>query len=154
MISADLLRYLHVKGRLHDIVRTMPIALVTVGSPLRDLYAERFPLLYRWMGSREQGFASATPAAADIGAIEWINACRSGDYVGRFIWTAHEDAARFCVAAINSAGRVEARRAGDRTEFCLGAGGHTHYFSDDAAALAVEIERLIAGVPHDGGAPT
>jgi len=38
---------------------------------------------------------------------------------------------------------VEARRAGDRTEFCLGAGGHTHYFSNDAVALAVEIDRLV-----------
>jgi hypothetical protein len=40
---------------------------------------------------------------------------------------------------------VQARRAGDRTEFCLGAGGHTHYFSNDAVALAVEIERVVAG---------
>jgi len=38
-----------------------------------------------------------------------------------------------------------ANRAGDRTEFCLGAGAHTHYFSHDAVALAVEIDRLIAG---------
>ena len=37
------------------------------------------------------------------------------------------------------------RRAGDRTEFCLGAGAHTHYFSNDAVALAVEIDRLIEG---------
>jgi hypothetical protein len=42
---------------------------------------------------------------------------------------------------------VEASRAGDRTEFCLGAGGHTHYFSDDAVALAVEIERVVTGAP-------
>jgi hypothetical protein len=119
---------------------------VTVGSPLRDLYAERFPLLYRWMGSRATGFEAAAPAAADLGLTEWVNACRSGDYVGRFIWTPEGDAARFGVAAIGPDGIVQARRAGDRTEFCLGAGGHTHYFSNDAAALAAEIERLIAGV--------
>lgn len=145
VISADLLRYLHVQGRLQGIAGELPIALVTVGSPLRDLYAERFPLLYRWMGSREAGFANAAPAAAELGATEWVNACRSGDYVGRFIWTPDADAACFGVAPVGPDGRVEALRAGDRTEFCLGAGGHTRYFSNDAVALAVEIDRLVAG---------
>src|SRR5207253_2819547 len=78
VISADLLRYLHVQGRLPEFVGEMPIALVTVGSPLRDLYAERFPLLYRWMGSNAAGFAAAGPSASDIGLLEWVNACRSG----------------------------------------------------------------------------
>jgi hypothetical protein len=145
VISADLLRYLHAQGRLRDLVGAMPLALITVGSPLRDLYAERFPLLYRWMGSREQGFAAAGPAAADLGATEWVNACRSGDYVGRFIWLSSHDPANFGVALPGVGGRVAAQRAGDRAEFCLGAGAHTHYFSDDAVALAAEIERLAAG---------
>jgi hypothetical protein len=145
VISADLLRYLHVQRRLHDIVGGIPLALVTVGSPLRDLYAERFPLLYEWMGSSEAGFTTAAPSASDLGATEWVNACRSGDYVGRFIWTPPSDKGRFRIALVDSDGKVEAQRAGDRTEFCLGAGGHTHYFSNDAVALAVEIDRLIAG---------
>jgi hypothetical protein len=145
VISADLLRYLHVQGRLEALVGAAPIALVTVGSPLRDLYAERFPLLYRWMGSRDAGFAAAGPAAADIGAAEWVNACRSGDYVGRFVWTPHTDPARFAVAVVGADGVVEARRDGDRAEFCLGAGAHTHYFANDAVALAVEIERVVEG---------
>jgi hypothetical protein len=145
VISADLLRYLHVQRRLTDVIGTIPVALVTVGSPLRDLYAERFPLLYEWMGSNAAGFATAVPDAAAIGAREWVNACRSGDYVGRFIWTPPSDATRFRIAAVAADGKVEAQRAGDRTEFCLGAGAHTHYFSNDAIALAVEIDRLIAG---------
>jgi hypothetical protein len=142
VISADLLRYLHEQRRLRAIVGDAPIALVTLGSPLRDLYAERFPLLYRWMGSNAAGFAAARPSASDIGAAEWVNACRSGDYVGRFLWT-REQAYR--IALVGADGRVEAERAGDRAEFCLGAGAHTHYFSDDAVALAVEIDRLIEG---------
>jgi hypothetical protein len=145
VISADLLRFLHVQRRLQDVVGAIPVALVTVGSPLRDLYAERFPLLYEWMGSNKGDFATAAPSASDIGAVEWVNACRSGDYVGRFIWTPPGDATRFRIALVGSDGKVEAQRAGDRTEFCLGAGGHTHYFSNDAVALAVEIDRLIAG---------
>ena len=87
---------------------------------------------------------SSAPSASDIGATEWVNACRSGDYVGRFIWTPPGDTGRFRIAVVDADGKVEARRAGDRTEFCLGAGGHTHYFSNDAVALAVEIDRLIA----------
>jgi hypothetical protein len=55
-------------------------------------------------------------------------------------------AALFGVAAVRADGTVQARRAGDRTEFCLGAGAHTHYFSNDAIALAVEIDRLVAGI--------
>jgi hypothetical protein len=145
VISADLLRYLHVQGRLGGITGGLPVSLMTVGSPLRDLYAERFPLLYRWMGSNAGGFATASPAASDIGAVEWVNAGRSGDYVGRFLWTPKDKGERFRIALVGPDGKVAASRAGDRTEFCLGAGGHTHYFSNDAVALAVEIDRLIAG---------
>ncbi len=145
VISADLLRYLHVKQRMPEVVGAIPVSLVTVGSLLRDLYAERFPLLYGWMGSNNGGFATAAPSAVDIGATEWVNACRSGDYVGRFIWTPPGDAKRFRIAAVDADGKVNAQRAGDRTEFCLSAGAHTHYFSNDAVALAVEIDRLVAG---------
>jgi len=141
VVSADLLRYLHVQRRWSAIVGDIPISLVTVGSPLRDLYAAHFPLLYRWMGSRAGGFATASPSAADIGAVEWVNACRSGDYVGRFLWT--PSAQGYRIARVRPDGTVDADRAGDRTEFCLGAGAHTHYFSNDAVALAVEIDRLI-----------
>jgi hypothetical protein len=145
VISAELLRYLHVKGRLEEFTGEIPVALVTVGSPLRDLYATRFPLLYKWMGSNAGGFSAAAPRAADVGACEWVNAYRSGDYVGRFIWTPASDNLRFGVATIDANDKVVAQRAGDRTEFCLGAGAHTHYFSNDAVALAVEIDRLITG---------
>jgi hypothetical protein len=144
VISADLLRYLHVQGRLQAFTGGLPVSLVTVGSPLRDLYAERFPLLYRWMGSNEGGFATASPSAADIGAVEWVNAPRSGDYVGRFLWTPKDNGERFRIALVGEDGKVVANRAGDRTEFCLGAGAHTHYFSNDAVALAVEIDRMIS----------
>lgn len=145
VISADLLRYLHVEGRLDNVTGGIPVSLMTVGSPLRDLYADRFPLLYQWMGSNAGGFATASPAAADIGAVEWVNASRSGDYVGRFLWSPQDNGERFRIALVGDDGKVIASRAGDRTEFCLGAGGHTHYFSNDAVAIAVEIDRLIAG---------
>ncbi len=144
VISADLLRYLQAQGRLREVAGDVPLALVTAGSPLRDLYAEHFPLLYRWMGPRTPAFAAAGPAASEVGVVEWVNAFRSGDYVGRAIWTPLDHG--FPIAVVGADGRVEAERAAGRTEFCLGAGAHTHYWSDDAIALAGEIDRLI-GAP-------
>jgi hypothetical protein len=143
VISADLLRYLTVQGRLGDVAGDMKISLMTLGSPLRDLYAERFPLLYTWMGSNAGGFATAYPSVADIGAVEWVNAGRSGDYVGRFLWTPKDSGERFRIAMVGEDGKVVASRQDGRTEFCLGAGAHTHYFSNDAVAIAVEIDRLV-----------
>ena len=146
VISAELLHYLHAMGRTRSITGDIPISLVTVGSPLRDLYARRFPLLYGWLGSRDTGFANATPAVADLGLTEWVNACRAGDYVGRFIWTSPDEQDCYKIAVADADGNISARRADGRTEFCLGAGAHTHYFNNDAVALAIEIDRLVKGV--------
>jgi hypothetical protein len=145
VISADLLRYLASTGRLHDYTGGIPVALVTVGSPLRDLYAARFPLLYRWMGAAPASFEQALPSVAELQLAEWINVYRAGDYVGRSIWTPPADRAMFRVASVSDAGEVNASRADNRVEFCLGAGAHTHYFTNDAIALAVEIDRLVVG---------
>ena len=145
VLSADLLRYLHRSDRLRAYAGEMALSMVTVGSPLRDLYATRFPLLYRWLGPVPTSFEKAGPPAAELGLTQWVNAYRSGDYVGRSIWTPAADDAMFRVAALDAGGNVVAQRGGDRVEFCLGAGAHTHYFSDDAVALAAEIDRLIVG---------
>ena len=142
VITADLLRYLAVTRRLRHYVGTTPLSLVTVGSPLRDLYAALFPFLYRWMGAQPTSFATL-PDPADLQLAQWVNAYRAGDYVGRAIWTAPGEPAMLRVARVADDGDVEAWRDGRRTEFCLGAGAHTHYFSNDAIALAVAIDRLV-----------
>jgi hypothetical protein len=149
VITADLLRYLGLTGRLHDYAGAVPISLVTVGSPLRDLYAARFPFLYAWMGPKPVSFATSAPKAADLSVTQWVNAYRSGDYVGRSIWTAPSEATMFRVATVSADEEVLASRDGSRTEFCLGAGAHTHYFTNDAIALAVEIDRLVCGRPRN-----
>jgi hypothetical protein len=151
VISADLLHYLHARGRLSALTGAMPLTLLTVGSPLRDLYAERFPLLYGWMGEPAAHLAEAGPAARQLGVGHWVNAYRAGDYVGRAIWTPADDDAQFDVARLDAQGQVVARRQGDRSEFCLGTGAHTHYFADDAIALATELDRLIAAAPAPPG---
>jgi hypothetical protein len=146
VISADLLRYLHGDRRLEVLLGGVPVALVTLGSPLRDLYAERFPLLYAWLGSGAADFAAAPPGIGSLGVTQWVNAYRSGDYVGRAIWTLGSDPQAFAIAVADAAGTVPARRDAGRVEFCLGAGAHTHYFSNDAVALALELDRLIGPV--------
>lgn len=145
VISADLLRYLQHTQRLRAIAGGAPLTLITVGSPLRDLYGACFPLLYRWLGTAPTSFADARPPASELGLVRWVNAYRSGDYVGRSIWTPIAASEMFRVAEVDDGGTTGASRAGDRAEFCLGAGAHTHYFSDDAVALAVEIDRAIGG---------
>ncbi len=148
VISADLLHYLGVTRRLSDYTGVTPVSLVTVGSPLRDLYAALFPFLYRWMGGAPTSFATAAPNPADLQITEWINAYRAGDYVGRSIWTPPMEQTMFRVATVSAEGEVLASSDGSRTEFCLGAGAHTHYFTNDAIALAVEIDRLVSGQPR------
>ncbi|MDR2216187.1 MAG: hypothetical protein LBE59_10165 [Nevskiaceae bacterium] len=139
VISADLLRYLS----MHPSLEEKP-SLITVGSPLRALYAKFFPLPYEWMDEKPKKFEDAKPTAAEIGVSHWVSGCCSGDYVGRFLWTPEERKKDKDGASTDGASWDGQRTAsyGDRTEFCLGAGGHTHYFSPDARALAQQIERL------------
>lgn len=154
VISADLLRYLAFTGRGSELAGTARLSLVTLGSPLRDLYATLFPFLYRWMGASPRSFASAAPAVSEVAVDEWTNAYRAGDYVGRSLWTAPSEASMFRVATVSSGGEVSASRGASRTEICLGAGAHTHYFDQDARALVAEIDRLVSGRPAgDPGFP-
>jgi hypothetical protein len=146
VICADLLHWLAQRaGPEAGTGARAPVALVTAGSPLRDLYAQRFPLLYRWMHPAPARFGAteAAPDPAHLGLAAWTNAYRSGDYVGRAIWRSSDDPALFTPA---SAGATDTAidRAGRRAEFCLGSGAHTHYFTDDATALAAEIDRMVS----------
>src|SRR4030095_4365274 len=136
VISADLLRYLGMTRRLDDFTSQTPLSLVTVGSPLRDLYAAMFPFLYRWMGPQPASFAESAPEPDAVYLEQWVNAYRAGDYVGRSIWTSAYETAMCRVGTVSAEGEVLASTNGHRTEFCLGAGAHTHYFNNDAIALA------------------
>lgn len=146
VICTDLLHWLaHRAGTDAGTGERAPVALVTVGSPLRDLYAQRFPLLYRWMRPAPARFGvnDAAPDPAHLGLAAWTNAYRSGDYVGRAIWRSSDDPALFTPASADATDTA-IDRAGRRAEFCLGSGAHTHYFTDDATALAAEIDRMVS----------
>lgn len=100
VISTELLRYLASEGmqraqagrrdRLKKVLNCQSVRLLTLGCPLRQLYASRFPALYRWIIDDDQRVPDG-PQADDVGADIWLNAFGSGDYVGRWLWSARED---------------------------------------------------------------
>src|SRR5439155_5116464 len=100
VIAADLLRFVKA-ARLEQIDGGLarragrPVRFFTMGSPLRQLYGLRFPHLYQWARhgvtdawtDRGTKIASSTaPDPSELDADLWVNAYRSGDYVGRFLW--------------------------------------------------------------------
>ncbi len=94
VITADMLRFLGEFGdpSLRPIGMAegskpalIPIHLMTMGCPLRQLYGNRFPNLYDWVvGDTED--AAARPDSISIGVWRWVNMYRTGDYVGRWLW--------------------------------------------------------------------
>lgn len=175
VITADLLRFLRTdpEGNLPDGPskpwisapgNPLPdIQLLTVGSPLRQLYAARFPFLYRWSIARTGRASGPTPA--DIGVRRWLNAFCSGDYVGRWLWADHlRDATGEVGEPMD--GTVAQPRLGrcstygnfdplppdfasladlTHVEACLGLGAHTHYFDAGERLVAALTHHLVAG---------
>jgi hypothetical protein len=125
VISTDLLRLIASPKHLpHLHMKDLPpVALVTAGSPLTQLYRARFPHLYRWIEPDNPQYQSLR---THFGVARWINIYRSGDYVGRWFWRKEP---RF--DAESAPHPVDAHRA----EMCLGEGAHTHYFDESADAL-------------------
>ncbi len=136
VITADLLRLLKTT-QWQD---KLNIRLFTLGSPLRQLYAERFPDLYGWvthLGGPEPGRLH--------GVTYWLNGYRSGDYVGRALWEDLIATQRFAAGpAPQDFVPTDLRTKKLYGEFCVGAGAHTHYFDYTAPDVATAIDLLIA----------
>jgi hypothetical protein len=110
-ITADLLRFLHYE----KIPAPRSVWLFTMGCPLRQLYSERFPQLYDW---------AARPDPNEIGVRRWVNAYRTGDYVGRALW---EPAAPPAHAE----------------DVCIGGGAHTHYWDGTSEEIGARLDALV-----------
>ncbi|HJV60230.1 MAG TPA: hypothetical protein VJ743_04745 [Albitalea sp.] len=166
VISAELLRYLkaraqqcstpddaaaqlwrRLEGRVH---------LLTLGCPLRQLYASRFATLYRWVLHDDPGLLG--PSAAGIGVQRWVNAYTSGDYVGRWLWSRPPapggDPSDTMIDEVSRPGDVyaaidtvpdlaQAMGATAQLDVCLGVGAHTHYFEPDQHRVAALVDQLI-----------
>lgn len=167
LITADLLRFLHTEID-PDLANlgyaggkgVIPIQLVTMGSPIRQLLNRFFPYLYDWVrdypdnGQEPLPAPTSTPPKltstpripnpSDLGVDFWVNVYRSGDYVGRSLWLNEW----YCrTDPSKSDGRypqeIYVAQDSDRLEACIGAGAHTHYWDDSAPDVAQLLNELI-----------
>jgi hypothetical protein len=153
VITADLLRYLSAEyARNHNydpdllplLSREMPIYLFTMGSPLRQLYGLRFPFLYEYARhQRPKGGGGiaipphTNPDPETLGVRKWVNAYRSGDYVGRYLWRPDDSDANWEPAAESDDANAH------RVEFCVGPGAHTHYWDSTATPISSKLDEII-----------
>jgi len=154
MIAADVMRHLWrcrasllVHGREPRLARwlegRLPVHLFTMGCPLRQLYSLRFPHLYAWARADEPPEverlkAGDVPRVKDIGVTSWTNAYRSGDYVGRCLWQDEQNDAAWTpgeAALVNDDPECQ--------EFCIGSGGHTHYWDVTAPGIAHQFRLIL-----------
>ncbi len=160
VITADLLRFLNFAETSddHALVSAERFRLLTIGSPLRQLYGANFPYLYRWVNDTDptpgvkyvpatpQVIDQRTPDPASLRVGEWVNLYTSGDYVGRNLWTDDDWGEvwdrRPAIGATKGVGAIEGN---GRRERCLGAGTHTFYWTD--TEVGAELDRLIVAAP-------
>jgi hypothetical protein len=110
------------------------IHLMTMGSPLRQLYERSFPRHFEWAGTAE--CPPEGPQCDHLGVQQWVNVYRSGDYVGRALWQSPDDSQTYAVHA-DWVGDSHCR------ERCLGEGAHTHYWDATATDVAEYFDALI-----------
>jgi hypothetical protein len=175
LISGDVLYYLQSdKGaeewcpsrrstpKLAPKFTAIPIALITVGNPVRQLLNRFFPYLYDWVrpvpdngadplpeplplpkpGAEFKIDDTLPPDPADLGLTCWINAFRSGDYVGRSLWLG-EWYHRPSYLAGNPDPLLVHSDSCMRQEMCIGAGAHVHYMDDTAPDIAWLLDSLL-----------
>ncbi len=138
VITTDLLRFLRGERdpaleRFYD--GSVPVYLFTMGCPLRQLYGLRFPDLYGWAWHVSGAWPGQHPEPAALGVQTWTNAYRSGDYVGRYLWFPDTGDERW--------GPVQESQR-DRSEVCIGAGAHTHYWDETAPAIRRMLDQIVA----------
>jgi hypothetical protein len=181
VISTELLRYLQYRagqgeqqgGEAGRLWRDLgpELHLLTAGSPLRQLYASFFPVLYRWVGDRKEDQAEQAtrmgPTADDVGVRRWVNVFATGDYVGRWLWSRPAragDPSDTMVDEVMQPQDVYVAQSvapdlhevmGTRTELdvCLGPGAHTHYFDNDQPIVASLVDQLVTTSFRVGGHP-
>ena len=136
VITADLLRYLQQRLKLEPTTQTdrlaqlglalenADVSLLTVGCPLRQLYARRFPDLYHWVVA-DLGDGTTGPDHTELGIKCWLNRWGAADYVGRWLWE-------------HSGAPID-------TDKCTGADAHTHYFEENQTMVVAALRSLIWG---------
>jgi hypothetical protein len=135
VLTVELFRYLeHISFSL---LQPWPINLFTMGCPLRQLYNLRFPDVYDWVGSSPEE-AALTHKSCSIFS-HWLNAYTTGDYVGRILWTGGD-----ATYEPHEALTME----GNRSETCIGSGGHIRYWDWRTDQIASALDRLIVAAAN------
>lgn len=155
VITADLLRFLHrewkegVAPGLEEWKNgAWPLYFFTMGSPLRQIYARRFPYRYGWAEDREIDHdwrSSEACNPSELNVRFWSNAYRSGDYGGRYLWHSDDQDSEI-------PWEIRDWKDKKRREICLGPGGHTRYWDGSSKEVAEELDRLIQAA-LDGSVP-
>jgi hypothetical protein len=148
------------------------IRLLTFGNPIRQLLNRFFPHLYWWIreepdnGARplppatfeppsitatKQGQPTPNPSDLGVGVKLWFNAYRSGDFVGRMLWSDHwycrtdggppkgtyPEPVKIIVDSPDD------KTPPTRAEMCIGLGGHNDYWNRTAPDMAEQLDNLI-----------
>jgi hypothetical protein len=173
LISGDLLLYLKSQGDT-DLARLglgrpgvsaatrIPLRLFTMGDPVRQFLNRMFPYLYEWVRStpdnslKHLGSLVATPPNTPLagtpnpdrlGVEVWVNAYRSGDYIGRSLWLDgwYDRTAGAGSGAYPAPIYIAQSAPGHPPceEMCIGAGAHQHYWDQSAPDIAEKLDALI-----------
>jgi len=116
------------------------VDLLTVGCPLRQLYAQRFPAQYSW---------ACNPDPALLGVRRWFNAWGSADYVGRWLWSAGSP---LPLDVAPDAYDKAVDEPADRRDECIGPQAHTHYFEPEQTVVRKLLRQLL-GLPDADAVP-
>jgi hypothetical protein len=149
VITADLLRYLQSDPDpgLEGLGTSIPVYVLTVGSPLHQIYARRFPHLYRWVDPDSTSIKppcepalvipdTLRPCPSELGIKLWMNAYGASDYIGRSLWRPETSPAIW-------ESRLSKDTLGSRQEFCVGSGGHIHYLDGTFPEIGKQLDMVI-----------
>jgi hypothetical protein len=132
----------------------LPIYVFSMGSPLRQLLSRFFPHLYWWVSdvpdnSREPlGMAvdppikirSCLPRSDEMNVTHWSNAYRSGDYIGRWLWTGQWLVRNTSNCTVDGPAVARPGAPLKCDEMCIGLGAHTHYWDRSAPGVASRLD--------------
>jgi len=145
---------------------TLPLYFFTMGSPLRQLLNRFFPHLYQWIREVPEDTSSGStamspgdplpqdtpPSPDDLRLTQWANFYRTGDYIGRALWSTG-------VLERNDRGpqggvypddlsanefKPGPNQKAKQIDACVGLGAHTHYWDRTAPDVGNQLDKMIA----------
>jgi hypothetical protein len=113
---------------------SVPVRLFTMGSPMRQVYANNFPDLYDWS-------VGPTPHRELRAVQSWINIYRSGDVFGRFLWRSTRDKDAF---EPGNSFSLAPEAGSDRfKEYCIGPGSYLQYWDKSSAQAIRDLDAMV-----------